>query len=270
MPYLPSVGRCIYCLSTEGLTDEHIVPQSLGGKLVLQDASCEACRRIKSDFERVVTRQMYWPLRLRLGWLESRKHKKDRPTHWPGLIIDGEKEENHLIEIGKLPRTYVAVEMPPPGIITGEPLTDKNPELKLHLKGDKEELAKFCEEQEAGKFDFQYDWHWGSFNRMLAKIAHARLVSICGLEDVEHFLPALIKGESPFFSQFIGGVEHERCALLPPDDLALGIRYIRAQRYIFVRTTFFGQGRFPSHEIISGRIIDFDLIRTKIACAQQA
>ena len=39
MPYLPSPGRCIYCPSKEGLTDEHIVPQSLGGNLVLQEAS---------------------------------------------------------------------------------------------------------------------------------------------------------------------------------------------------------------------------------------
>jgi hypothetical protein len=32
----------------------------------LQEANCEVCRRITSKIDEVVTREMYWPLRLRL------------------------------------------------------------------------------------------------------------------------------------------------------------------------------------------------------------
>ena len=121
IPKLPPVGRCIYCLSTEGLTNEHIMPIALGGKLVLPKASCEPCRRITSEFERIVTRQMYWPLRLSLGLLGSPKHKRERPTHWKTIIIDGEREDALSVEVGKLPRTYIVFEYPPAGILTGAP-----------------------------------------------------------------------------------------------------------------------------------------------------
>jgi len=40
------VGRCIYCGSTEGLSNEHIVPANLGGTIILYKASCETCRKL--------------------------------------------------------------------------------------------------------------------------------------------------------------------------------------------------------------------------------
>src|SRR5665213_1960681 len=52
----PPVGACIYCGATEGLTKEHIIPLGLGGQFVLPAASCPACSKITSDFERKVLR----------------------------------------------------------------------------------------------------------------------------------------------------------------------------------------------------------------------
>ena len=42
----PSFGECIYCgalAKDVELTDEHIIPYSLGGEAIILDASCKAC-----------------------------------------------------------------------------------------------------------------------------------------------------------------------------------------------------------------------------------
>ena len=269
MPYLPSPGRCIYCPSTVGLTDEHIIPQSLGGRLVLQEASCEDCRKITSEFERAVTREMYWPLRIRLGLLGSRKHKKERPKHWPGILQDGDKIEEMPIEVGKFPIIYCAMEMAPPGIITGEPPHNGNPELKIHIKADKDDIARFMKEVGVGKFEPQFTLEWNPFSRMIAKICHAHAVSIIGLTGVTFQLPALIRGESGHLAQFVGGIDQPAYELPAANDLGLGVREIGGKPYLFATTSIFGGRRFPTYQAIVGQIGDLDLILTKIACAQQ-
>lgn len=72
-----SVGYCIYCGSTCQLSDEHIIPLGLGGRLVLPQSSCSSCSAKTSKLERTCLRTMYGPLRLLYG-LPSRR-KKSRP-----------------------------------------------------------------------------------------------------------------------------------------------------------------------------------------------
>jgi hypothetical protein len=50
----PAVGRCIYCDATGSLTDEHIVPYFLGGKMTLPASSCQRCQKITHRFETAV------------------------------------------------------------------------------------------------------------------------------------------------------------------------------------------------------------------------
>jgi hypothetical protein len=68
---------CIYCRSTVGLSDEHIIPFGLGGRLVFPKASCARCSDATKKFERTCQRTMYGPLRL-LYDLPTRR-KNDRP-----------------------------------------------------------------------------------------------------------------------------------------------------------------------------------------------
>ena len=269
MPYLPSPGRCIYCPATDGLTDEHIIPMALGGRLVLQNASCRACAKITRNFERIVTREMYWPLRLRLGVKGSRKHK-DRPTHWPGVLTDDDKITEMAIEVGKLPTIYGILEMAPPGFTTGEPLTEGNPPMKVHIKMDQSEVDQFLKEYEAGKFKFEVTLQWGPFSRMIAKICHGYAISVLGLEGIEFFLPPLILGASHHLAQFVGGISHPEHALRPPTDISLALfGKPNGELYVIGRTTIFGNDRFPTYETVIGRITDRDLISAKMACAQQ-
>jgi len=55
---IDSKGICIYCgKAGVRLTDEHIVPLSLGGQHVIGEASCHDCAKVTSKFERDVARE---------------------------------------------------------------------------------------------------------------------------------------------------------------------------------------------------------------------
>lgn len=82
LPQQPSqtyanVRHCIYCGKVDGLSDEHIIPLELGGRLVLPESSCATCRVKTGKFEQTCLRTMYGPLRL-LYDLPSRR-KRERP-----------------------------------------------------------------------------------------------------------------------------------------------------------------------------------------------
>jgi hypothetical protein len=177
--------------------------------LVLPEASCESCRVKTGQFEQIVARDMYWPLRLRLGVRGRRR--KQRITHWQGVVIDDDTgiETPVAFEVEKIPRIYVVAEFPSPGILKGLIPIDSNPEFKLHLKGDKTELQQFMVAMGVAKQEVVFDWHWGPFNRLLAKIAHAYAVASLGLDGFEHFLPPLIVGDAPYFSHLELDPENE-------------------------------------------------------------
>lgn len=77
---VPPVGRCIYCgCADKPLTDEHPIPLSLGGHLVLPKASCTACASKTHYYEDVTARTTFGNFRMRHGFPTRRK--KERPTH---------------------------------------------------------------------------------------------------------------------------------------------------------------------------------------------
>jgi 5-methylcytosine-specific restriction endonuclease McrA len=52
-----SIGRCIYCRTTDGpLTREHVIPKGLGGHLVLHEATCTPCQKLIGKIETAVLR----------------------------------------------------------------------------------------------------------------------------------------------------------------------------------------------------------------------
>jgi hypothetical protein len=88
---------------------------------------------------------------------------------------------------------------------------------------------------------------------MLAKITHAFAAGVMGLSRFDPFLPSIILGKSHNFSHYIGGITSPEDELQPPTDLEIGMKECGTEQLIFVRTTIFGNRRFPTYEIIVGR-----------------
>lgn len=99
---LGRVGACIYCDSSEGLTDEHVVPLALGGADILEAASCPACARATSAVEIHIARSpALWPLRRALG-LRSRR-KRMQPSSFAAREVIGDQKHEVSIPVESFP-----------------------------------------------------------------------------------------------------------------------------------------------------------------------
>ncbi len=92
---IPSFGECIYCGARADdveLTDEHIIPLSLGGNAVILDGSCEACARETSKLENEIAHKVLWEFRAHVK--APTRRKKKRPTELPFTysVAGGEKQ----------------------------------------------------------------------------------------------------------------------------------------------------------------------------------
>jgi HNH endonuclease len=134
------IGRCIYCGSTEPpLTDEHILPQGLGGREFLPDASCEICRVETGKFEEIVQRGMVWGLRRSLGMRGKRK---------PPSLIPAVGLKDGRPHLEKTPHDKIAVKgaLPvfsrPPGMLVGQTYLDNGP-LSIQVFLDANQIGEF-------------------------------------------------------------------------------------------------------------------------------
>lgn len=78
------VNACIYCGATGRdikLTDEHVVPLSLGGTYILPKASCRKCAEPIKKLEGYAGRQIFQDVRIEHGFPTRRP--QERPTHLP-------------------------------------------------------------------------------------------------------------------------------------------------------------------------------------------
>jgi len=129
MPQLPTevrtitraapVGACIYCGSTENLSDEHIVPFGLGGNLVLPDSSCQRCARITSAFERRVLRGFMRDART-TGRFPTRR-PKERPSTIPVEIKRGSHLERADVPVADATGFMQLVSFVPAAFLAGMP-----------------------------------------------------------------------------------------------------------------------------------------------------
>ena len=123
------VGRCIYCGAGEcDLGDEHIIPQALGGNMILPAACCRDCERIVgAQLEGRILHKTKGPfaaLRLRLDF--KSKRPKDRPKSLPFRVTGHDGIVRTVkIQANRVPKYWLAyVTETSPGIIVGRQPSD--------------------------------------------------------------------------------------------------------------------------------------------------
>ena len=150
------VGRCIYCGAGDcALGDEHIIPQALGGNMILPAASCHDCERIVGgQLEGWLlhkTKGMFAAARLRLEF--KSKRPKNRPKSLPYTII-GRDGIARTVEVPakKVPKHWIAfVTKDLPGIIVGR--KPKDPALgAVYAMYDAKDLAGIAQPGEQIRF----------------------------------------------------------------------------------------------------------------------
>lgn len=101
---------CIYCSSTsDALTREHVVPYSLGGNFVIQNASCRTCADVTSNLERSISRTTFHLPRAAFNMRSRRKNKF--PSHVSVELSFGKFGPTKQVEV---PIDRAAIQFPVP------------------------------------------------------------------------------------------------------------------------------------------------------------
>jgi hypothetical protein len=206
--YLP-VGRCIYCGETKlppgvkRFGDEHIVPLSLGGDLLLQEASCRKCEKlINKEIETPILRQEWGRFRDRLGLPTRDKASRKKRTHIPIRSIDGAMLQ---VPIAEHSTPVIMYKYSEARILNGlSPDTDHLRWTITVLGNHDEEMAM---QQNYPQWDKSHTFLPlpDRFARFLAKIAYSYFVAEYGLGCFTPLCLDLILGTSTDYYYTVGG-----------------------------------------------------------------
>jgi hypothetical protein len=244
-----AVGRCIYCGSIQPpLTDEHIIPEGLGGREILPAASCKICEAITGRFEQMVMRHTVWPLRQLVG-MKGRKRKI--PSHIPakGIHPNGETFVEGMKHRDIWLKAVLPVFHEPPGVLIGKSPSDQ---VGVNFDVFFDAACMGQKQDPGGIIDIKPEW----FARMLAKIAHARAVAEYGLDGFDRYLPPIIVGGDTQWPHLIGRASIEELRpepgvghwvflypLLPPNE-----------RVFLARIRLFAALGGPIYDVVTGRL----------------
>ena len=113
------LGRCLYCLATGGpgvsLTEEHVIPHALGGRLTLRDAVCESCRRITGRLEQLTLDREFAVPKTLLA-LKRRRARGNGPARLPTVAVEGDDARAALTP-DTFPRTFSLPAFEPAGLL---------------------------------------------------------------------------------------------------------------------------------------------------------
>lgn len=270
--HLP-VGFCIYCGTTQGkLTKEHVIPEGLGGTVILPESSCKACEKITSQFERSVARFIYGNYRIKQEYPSKRKKQKKRPTELPVYTIDNKETEQKInVPIRDYPITYIAVELPPPGLLLGIAPSNLNPELKFNLKGDAASLNQTMDALTIERLIIKHGFDWAAFFKQLAKIGHCYAFCCLRRRGYEPLLPDIIFGKSQHLSHYVGGISRvPESEEISTSDLYLSLVENDSEYYLVVGIQLLGMGTLPRYQVVAGHVSDLHAFYTALAESKKA
>lgn len=261
---LKSIDKCIYCgIANVPLTDEHVIPYSLGGTWVLPNASCKNCADSTSRAERDISRETYLPLRTKAKFPTYRKNR--RPKAFEAILVtDSGERIKAEIPIDLYPVIYPVLRLPPPEILTTSVLASHKDKASIEIGLDYSDLLSFFEKYPSiNSLELSTKLRIDSFFRTLAKIAHSFVIGKLGDVGYEQLLPPIILGDTSQASYLIGGgVEATGSRTSTQGD---GLDLIIDQNgYIIVNIAILGQ-RVPIYSAVAGRVIDWNLFMTNTA-----
>lgn len=251
----PAVEECIYCGSTSGkLTDEHIVPYSLNGILILPKASCRACAKITCNIEGAVARSVFGNFRLKHN-IKSRR-KKERPDHIQVQVSASIDPSNFInVPVEDHPAPLFMLKCLRAGILEGVPrnLDTSGSWQLVGIVGD-DDMAKF-QDKYGKKATFTFRHVPEQFSRTLAKIGYSYAVAILGLRSFEPLAPEFILGDFKNLSYLIGG----SLDIAPPIPNAGHILEVHIvgnahKAFVIVEIRLFASLHTPSYHAVVGEL----------------
>lgn len=165
--YSDGYGKCIYCDAEGSLTDEHMLPFSLGGQHILKKASCKACASQTSLIERRVARDMWGDARTSYAAPSRRKSKRADYIEMDGIKVPS----------AQYPGQFCFPHMPRPGLLQTPPSgADHSPLWNIKFYGDTNRLKRI-EKKYPGRVKFKFRYRPTEFSQMLLKAAYCHALT---------------------------------------------------------------------------------------------
>lgn len=249
----PAVAQCIYCGKASGdLTDEHIIPFSLGGLLLLPKASCSACAKITCSIEGAVARSIFGNFRLKHN-LPTRR-KKERPNH----IKAGNAANTQInmdVPVSEHPAPLFMLKCSRAGILEGLPKSvDTSGGWKFVGIVDNEKMSEF-QDKYGKEVTFEFRHVPDQFSRTLAKIGYSYAVANLGVEGFTALAPDFILGKDKNRSYLVGG-DPEIPPPIPDAGhiLQLALAGDENQVFVIVEIRLFASCPTPQYHVVVGEI----------------
>lgn len=221
---LPAPGSCIYCGSNGPLSDEHVVALGLGGRLILPDASCHACSRITSAFERKVLRGFMGTARITANFPTRRG--KERPTSRTVTLLRGENLQAITGPSAEVPALLQLPTLATAGILTGSTATRGVNVVGMETIAFGPRPDEFVLKHSATGLRQSDDLDVTAFARMLAKIGYSFLVGALGpMPLAEVTVLPLILGSADDGSHWVGS------AVFSTEAEAQGAQHVLRPQY---------------------------------------
>ena len=246
---IPAIRRCIYCLR-DGvpLGREHVIPEGLGGTLILLKACCRDCEDAIREYEQPCIRQTFESPRTYLRVKSKAKHKARKrrllvgtgaapTTVWTVADFDG------------FPFTLSLPKFDPPPLLSG---IIKNDDTFIIEKigtwgapGAFEKMAALG--NRVAVFTPESIEHLFS---LIAKIGHGFAVAEFGLDGFRPLATNMIRGIPDELSNSLVGLSEEQ----PPSTSALHELAIRmTDEYVTVLIQLFAPLGIPTFQVVVGR-----------------
>lgn len=255
-----SIGRCIYCSATSGLSREHVLPYGLGGNLVLNDASCESCAKETGRVEQRLLRGHWWPYRLCLGLPSRRAGEKVPDLPVKVTCPDGTEYPAHIpMESQTIAMAFV---FDPPSILEGI-VKIEAPSGRLNIRnlGALSPSVKIdgIEKQLTPEEKLQIPVNMDAADvcRFLAKVAHGYAISRRGLGACrDYFLPEIVLGKTDGAQTYVGGASSQFLGgRLPGHGLHALMDHVNGEFLtVYIQLFRARGGNEPIYEVVVGRI----------------
>lgn len=251
--YYSSLGYCIYC-KAEGvrLTNEHIVPYSLGGCHVLRGASCDSCAKITSKVELKIARGLWGQARQSFGATSRRKNKKNKTQFIPDGVNIGRVQ---AVPNEEVPAVFAFYKMPPAGTLLGlNETVDTLPSWTMAAIADSKRQAQF--EQ---KYNFKpavgFRHQPTEFGQLLLKIGYGQALTHLDCRDFEAICVPYILGEKSNVSWLVGTNMQESEAL-PDFGYSLRTKALGTTEllYIISEVKLWANTLMPWYHVVVGRV----------------
>jgi hypothetical protein len=250
-------AACIYCGAKENLTDEHVIPFSLGGLMKIEKGSCRSCAEITSKFERTVARTMIGNFRVKFG--APTRRMKERPSNLILNVLNGSSETEHKLKPEDHPGAIFLPIFSPSRVFTGTFGFDTNLHQSMQFwswPAPEHFHAVVPKDLPEGAVVKMATLKINAFVRLLAKIAHCHSFSLYGEGVFTPLLAPLILGKTNEYSNYIGGSNRRQPDINSNIAAESTVRKFHGTWFLVNTVHFFPKLGGPSYDLIVGTCAD--------------